>query len=244
MRPTPLLVLVILLVAATSWLGCQTPGAGEVPDSPLEATADVYLAYERGNCEAVEARREFLALDEWPVLEVRSSFLLVTAFCAERADEPGRAREIYRRILREAPLSFAADDARERLRVLRMVENDPEYGDWVAQAKIRALQGSTDRLPVERPAALYPPLARFARIGGYAVVEFGVTPRGDTDAPVVVDAEPPLLFDGAALRAVREWRYARDADGTGSQRQAIRLVFEPEAAPTPDLDQAVDAEAN
>ena len=63
-----------------------------------------------------------------------------------------------------------------------------------------------------------------------------MTPRGDTDAPVVVDSEPPLLFDGVAVRAIREWRYAADADGTQSERQAIRLVFKPENAATPDLD--------
>ena len=55
-----------------------------------------------------------------------------------------------------------------------------------------------------------------------------MTPRGDTDAPVVVASDPPLLFDGVATRAVREWRYERRPEQTRSQRQVIRLIFRPE----------------
>ncbi|MEM9174269.1 MAG: TonB family protein [Myxococcota bacterium] len=244
MRRSSSLLLVILLPSLTAGLACQTtPRAGE-SKAPLETTTDAYQAYERGDCDEIERSARNAALEDWPATEARSSFLLVEGFCAERADDLERARRTYRQLLREAPLSFASDDARERLRVMRLRENDPEYAEWVAGARVRALQGSTDRTPVERAPASYPPLAQVARIGGYAIVEFGVTPRGDTDAPVIVDSNPPLLFDGVALRAVREWRYASDADGTQSERQAIRLVFKPEDAERPDLEAPVEPSAN
>jgi TonB family protein len=63
---------------------------------------------------------------------------------------------------------------------------------------------------------------RAAGIEGYALVEFGVTPRGQTTNPVVVESEPRFLFDGTSIRAVREWQYARSQD---SDRQVIKLLF-------------------
>ena len=207
MRPSPPVPLLVLAVALGLALGCQTPTASTGGDAPLETTTFAYQAYERGDCSEIERSARSVSLDDWPASEARSSFLLVEGFCAERAGDVDRARETYRQLLREAPLSFASDDARERLRVLRLRENDPGYEDWLADARSRALQGNTD-------------------------------------APVVVDSVPPLLFDGVALRAVREWRYATDADGTKSERQAIRLVFKPEEAETPDLDAPVESSPN
>lgn len=244
MRPCPPLALLILGLAVATAFGCQTPGTKTEPDVPLETATNAYQAYGRGDCDEVERSARIASLDDWPANEARASFLLVEGFCADRDGDLERARETYRRLLREAPLSFASDDARERLRVLRLRENDPDYEEWVASARTRALQGSTDREPIERTPASYPPLAQLARIGGYAVVEFGVTPGGETDAPVIVDSDPPLLFDGVALRAVREWRYATDGDGTKSERQAIRLVFRPEDAERPELDAPVEAAPN
>jgi len=244
MRPFPSVVLLILGLVLATALGCQTSPATRDVDIQLEMATNAYRAYARGDCAEVGRSAEIADLEDWPANEARSSFLLVEGFCADRAGDGGQARETYRQLLREAPLSFAADDARERLRVLRLRENDPGYEAWLADARSRARQGSTDREPIERAPASYPPLAHLAQIGGFAVVEFGVTPRGDTDAPVIVDSEPPLLFDGVALRAVREWRYAADADGTQSERQAIRLVFRPEDAERPALDAPVDGTPN
>jgi len=238
MPRTDLTLCLSLLTAVVCLSACSSPLRSHVAQdrAPLDSATNAYRAYGAGDCAAVDARFDETDLENWPPNEARSSFLLLASFCAERNDDISRARETYRQLLRESPLSFAADDARDRLRILRLQENDPEYGDWVAAAKARAVQGSTDRAPIERTPASYPPLAHLAQVGGYAVVEFGVTPRGDTDAPVVVDSEPPLLFDGVAVRAIREWRYAADADGTQSKRQAIRLVFKPDDAATPDLD--------
>ena len=244
MRPFPSVALLTLALALAPVLGCQTPSASRDVDGLLETATNAYRAYEGGSCPEVERSAGVAELEDWPANEARSSFLLLLGFCAERGEDGKRAQETYRRLLREAPLSFAADDARERLRLLRLRENDPDYEAWLADARSRARQGSTDREPIERAPASYPPLAQIAQIGGFAVVEFGVTPRGDTDAPVIVDSEPPLLFDGVALRAVREWRYATDADGTQSERQAIRLVFRPEDAERPELDAPVDGPPN
>jgi TonB family protein len=91
-------------------------------------------------------------------------------------------------------------------------------------------------------------MAHHAALSGQAVVEFEVTPDGATDAPIVVDSTPPLLFDGAALRAVRSWRYAPQEGDAGGTRQAIRLRFRPEtqapAEPAPDGSAPVTSDAS
>ena len=73
----------------------------------------------------------------------------------------------------------------------------------VDEAARRASKAGKPREPTERTAALYPPLARASAVEGFAVVEFGVTRHGKTADPIVVDSEPPFVFEGTALRAVR-----------------------------------------
>ncbi|MBJ21503.1 MAG: energy transducer TonB [bacterium] len=224
-----------LLIGTALLNGCQarrlTPT--DAMSRSAEQATDAYLAYERGDCEAVTHRVDREEIESWERTEIRYSLLLLHGFCQELAGSAGAAIETYRSLIRDAPLSFASDDARERLRILRLFERDPDYPAWVDAAHDRAASGSSSRVPVERTPAAFPPLARRAGIEGYAVVEFGVTPRGDTHAPTVVDSRPPLIFDGVALRAVREWHYTRDAKGSESSRQVIRLVFQPQPEETP-----------
>ena len=227
----------LLVLTGLLLTGCQSTGGSSGSESALANSADsellalttnAYHAFVQGDCADVERRIANRELKGWPTTEFRHSFQLLSGFCEELAEQNDDARETYRAIIREAPLSFASDDARERLRIMRLAANDPDYESWVASARVRALSGSSLRTPLNRTPVVYPPLAFRAGISGYAVVEFGVTPRGATDSPVVVESAPPLLFDGAALRAVRSWRYARDTLGDQSERQAIRLLFRPE----------------
>jgi len=198
--------------------------------SSLESATEAYRAYVAGDCATVEQTYRAAGVAKWGASEVRHSFDLLEGFCQELENDIGAARETYRGIVRNAPLSFASDDARERLRVLRRIENDPDYRDWILSAADRVSTNETPRDAIDRVPVSFPPLAQRAGVEGYAVVEFGVTPRGDTDAPIVVDSNPPLIFDGVALRAVREWRYSTSNDDPTTRRQAIRLVFRPEEA--------------
>jgi len=232
-------VLGTLLFGTAILSGCQTKPVTPVPTAP-------FLAYERGDCATVNRWTSPVSLGSMEAGEAQHSLLLIHGFCQELAGDRSGATETYQGLVQDAPLSFAADDARERLRILRLVERDPDYQAWVAAARERAASGSSARAPVDRTAVDFPPLAEQAGIEGFAVVEFGVTPLGETDSPVVVDSHPPLLFDGAALRAVREWRYTKDSDSSKSQRQAIRIVFQPvrDPAPIPIPAQEPDAEAS
>ena len=69
--------------------------------------------------------------------------------------------------------------------------------------------GGADRAPVPlvRVDPEYPPRARARGIEGYVDVEFTISPVGTVQNPQVIGANPAVVFDRAALQAVRKWKY-------------------------------------
>ena len=100
--------------------------------------AEAYRAYAQGDYLEAELSTNPTAIEGLPAGEVRHSMLLLYAFSLEGEGKADEAIETYRSLVRDAPLSFAADDARERLRILERTEADPDYAGWVAAARERA----------------------------------------------------------------------------------------------------------
>ncbi|HEY8540505.1 MAG TPA: energy transducer TonB, partial [Steroidobacteraceae bacterium] len=76
----------------------------------------------------------------------------------------------------------------------------------------------------------YPESARRRGIEGWVEVVFTVTPEGTVEDVEVRNASPANVFDDAAIRAVRQWRFepvVRNGEKV-SQRAMIRLKFERE----------------
>jgi len=73
--------------------------------------------------------------------------------------------------------------------------------------------------PVHIRQPIYPPDALRRGIEGRVVVEFGLAPDGGVRDLRVVHAEPAGVFDQAALRAMRGWKYAEPAAGATTQRR-------------------------
>lgn len=69
--------------------------------------------------------------------------------------------------------------------------------------------GGADRdiVPLVRVDPEYPPRARQRGIEGYVDLEFTISPVGTVQNPKVIGAQPAIVFDQAALRAVRKWKY-------------------------------------
>ena len=61
--------------------------------------------------------------------------------------------------------------------------------------------------PIVRISPSYPPKAKLRRIEGEVHLEFVVGEDGAVRSPMVVQSDPPGLFDQAALRAVERWRF-------------------------------------
>lgn len=69
-------------------------------------------------------------------------------------------------------------------------------------------------VPVYRVPPVYPTRAQRAGIEGQVVVELTIGPDGAVTEARVVEASPPQVFDEAALKAARKWRFEpKRADG-------------------------------
>jgi protein TonB len=91
--------------------------------------------------------------------------------------------------------------------------------------------GGSDRdvVPLVRVDPDYPPRARQRGIEGYVDIEFTISPVGTVQNPRVIGANPSFVFDRAALRAVRKWKYnPKIENGVAVTRSGIqvRLRFE------------------
>ncbi len=84
---------------------------------------------------------------------------------------------------------------------------------------------------VRMTAPQYPESARKRGIEGWVEVAFTVTPNGTVDDVEVRNASPAEIFDDAAVRAVRQWRFepvVRNGEKV-PQRAMVRLRFEKQA---------------
>ena len=91
--------------------------------------------------------------------------------------------------------------------------------------------GGSDRdiVPLVRVEPDYPPRARQRGIEGYVDLEFSISPVGTVQNPKVIGAQPAIVFDRAALRAVRKWKYNPKIEGgvpVARHGVQVRLRFE------------------
>ena len=207
----------------------------------IQIATDAYVAYQHADCETVYRLTQPDLIDAMQATELRYSLRLARGFCQEIDGDQPTARVTYRRVIEERSSSFAAEDARERLRMLDLQADDPGFQRRVEEAARRASRPSSPREPSVRTAALYPPLARASAVEGFAVIEFGVGANGTTVDPIVVDSEPPFVFEGTSLRAVRDWVYKTQRSAEPEARHAIRIVFR--SAVEPVLIEQLDAPA-
>lgn len=87
----------------------------------------------------------------------------------------------------------------------------------------------TDVVPLVRVDPEYPPRARAQGIEGYVDLEFTITPAGTVENARVIGSNPTFVFDRAALKAVRRWRYnPKLENGVPVARSGVkvRLRFE------------------
>jgi protein TonB len=95
--------------------------------------------------------------------------------------------------------------------------------------------GGSDRdiVPLVRVDPEYPPRARQQGIEGWVDIEFTISPAGTVQDPFVIESRPSYVFDRAARKAVRRWRYnPKIQDGVAVARPGVqvRLRFEIEGS--------------
>lgn len=66
---------------------------------------------------------------------------------------------------------------------------------------------STNVMPLVRIPPIYPMRAANRRIEGWVKVEFTITKEGTVKDAVVVAAQPSSIFNRAALKAIKRWKF-------------------------------------
>ena len=89
-------------------------------------------------------------------------------------------------------------------------------------------------LPISKVEPLYPKRAAERGIEGEVILEFTVNETGSVKDPVVIESDPPGIFDRAAIQAVLKFKYRpRVIDGQAIRVEGVkhRIVFNLEDEP-------------
>lgn len=90
----------------------------------------------------------------------------------------------------------------------------------------RASGQTTEIRPIRMDPPEYPARAMRQRQEGSVTLEFTITEEGSTDDITVVSANPPRLFDRAAIRAVADWKFEPAKFNGVPRAQRIRHTIE------------------
>jgi protein TonB len=87
-----------------------------------------------------------------------------------------------------------------------------------------AAGSDTDIVPLVRVNPMYPMRALQHEIEGWVEVRFTISAAGTVKNPVVIAYYPSTIFNRAALRAIREWKYSpRVEDGQAVERTDVKV---------------------
>ncbi|MDH3590193.1 MAG: energy transducer TonB [Gammaproteobacteria bacterium] len=82
-----------------------------------------------------------------------------------------------------------------------------------------------DLIPLVQVSPRYPRIAEHKGIEGWVDVEFTIRADGTVSDPVVVAAEPPMVFERSAMNAIVRWKFKpRVVDGTPVESRGRQLI--------------------
>lgn len=84
---------------------------------------------------------------------------------------------------------------------------------------------STNVIPLVRIPPRYPMRAANRRIEGWVKVEFTITKKGTVTDPVVIASQPSKIFNRAALKAIRRWKFkAKIINNEAFEQRAVQTL--------------------
>ncbi len=111
---------------------------------------------------------------------------------------------------------------------IAIARGDVDIGDGLDLTPATISSTDGDYLPLVAIAPQYPTRAAQRGIEGWCLVSFTVDGLGNVveDSIVVVDAEPPNIFDRSSVRAAARFKFQpRVVDGQGVEVQGVQYVF-------------------
>ncbi len=121
----------------------------------------------------------------------------------------------------------AAEEERKRQEELAKLEQQKLEAEPVAESEAgepvveESEEQKTERMArnfehytlVKRVNPEFPSRALRTGREGYVVIEYNVNPQGKVFNPTIVESSPKHLFEKAALKAIKKWKYEADFDG-------------------------------
>ena len=85
--------------------------------------------------------------------------------------------------------------------------------------------GNSQVIPLVRINPQYPRNELLAGVEGWVKVRFTVAPYGSVSSPKVIQSKPPRVFDTAALRAIKKWKFKpKVVNGIAVQQDGTQLI--------------------
>lgn len=107
----------------------------------------------------------------------------------------------------------------------------PTVGDTTIKLQDLGTGIDRDAIPIVRIEPVYPARAIARQTEGWVRVQFTIAANGSVLNPFVVAADPPDVFDDAALVAIARWRYQpRVENGVAVERVGMQTVIRFELA--------------
>jgi protein TonB len=105
------------------------------------------------------------------------------------------------------------------------VDVKPDMGGGL---DIGAGASDSDSIPIVTVPPQFPLRAAERGIEGWVYFEFTITAAGTVKDPVVIDSDPPRIFDRAGMRAIRKWKFRpKVVDGKAVESKGrYRIKFE------------------
>lgn len=98
--------------------------------------------------------------------------------------------------------------------------------DLTVDAGLSGGSGDGEYLPIVKVAPQYPRRAAQKGIEGYVVVEFTVSKLGTVTNPKVIEANPPNIFNRAAINAAKKFKYKPKVEnGKAIEVSGIRNII-------------------
>tara|TARA_A100001011_G_scaffold122963_1_gene129787 strand:+ start:146 stop:757 length:612 start_codon:yes stop_codon:yes gene_type:complete len=89
----------------------------------------------------------------------------------------------------------------------------------------RSAGGNSQVIPLVRINPQYPRNELLAGVEGWVKVRFTVEPDGSVSSPKVIQSKPPRVFDTAALRAIKKWKFKpKVVNGIAVQQDGTQLI--------------------
>ncbi|MCR9095424.1 MAG: energy transducer TonB [bacterium] len=112
----------------------------------------------------------------------------------------------------------------EGLRVI--AHSKPLPGDLVEAKPTLGVAVDGDAIPLVRVPPRYPERAMARGVEGRVLIGFTIDPTGNVRSPEVLAAEPPNVFDRAAIEAVSQWKYNPQVrNGRPVERPGMKIAI-------------------